>query len=130
MIDLVAYIAACKVPYSDSEHNCFDTAAAAFPHSAAVADLRAWWNAQPRDTRAKLSRGELQLDLDDMARRFGLSRAHAPTGRELGVIKQLDIAPPIFCVGAPGAWFLRMQGKALKLPEHRGHLVARAWSVV
>lgn len=126
MIDLVEYIKACSAPYDDAEHNCFDAAAAAFPSSRSVALIRDWWRALPAERRVKLSRGEEQLDLDAFARTLRLETADAPTGRELGVIKQLDCAPPIFVVGANGLWFARGKRRAVKVPPH---LVTQAWSV-
>lgn len=115
------------MPYSDSDANCFDAALAAFPASSVAAELTAWWRDTPADTRARIARGEVQLDLDAVAWRFGAKPSEAPTGREIGYVKQIECAPPIFIVGAAGAWFCRGKRRAVRLP--RNVPVARAWSV-
>ena len=126
MIDLVEFIKECATPYDDSEHSCFDAALAAFPSSHKIAMLRDWWRRQSPERRAKLARGEDQLDLDAFAKTLRMKPASAPTGCELGVVKQLDCAPPIFVVGGNGSWFARGKRRAVRVPPH---LVTKAWSV-
>jgi hypothetical protein len=126
VIDLVAYINACARPYDDGEHNCFSTALVAFPSSRAAGLLRDWWRSLPADRQEKLARGDEQIDLDAFASTLRLQPASEPTGNELGVIKQLDCAPPIFVVGANGSWFARGKRRAVRVPPH---LVTKAWRV-
>lgn len=126
MIDLVEYIKACAVPYDDVDNNCLVTATAAFRGAPQTEKLLAWWTSLAPGYRVELSTGKKQIDLDDLFYSCGFSRGYAPTGFEIGAIKQLEIAPPIFVVGANGVWFARGVKRAVKVPTR---LVVQAWSL-
>lgn len=125
MIDLVAFIKSCAVPYDHVRHNCLITALDACHNSPAAERLREWWHGLDAARRERLSTGAEQVDLDALFTSHGFAPASAPTGYEVGAIKQLADAPPIFVVGANGVWFARGKGRAVKVPKHIP--VAHVW---
>ena len=127
MIDLVKFIAACATPYDHVHNNCLMTATEAFQGAASVSRIREWWQHLDENYRVALSTGAAQIDLDELFYGHGFSRATGPTGCEIGAIKQLPEAPPVFVVGARGVWFARGVSRAVRVP--RPAIVTHAWGV-